>query len=259
MGALLLGWFLLLTGATGAGAVDRGWGILLGGTFVALTLVAPHRSATERALGAVGVSAAWTAAVLALSGGWVALEALVAQRIEAGTAATVALMESVVGEAGAGAFGEAAEATGAAQLLLFPAQAGIASLLALAGAWWLWVRVAEGRSDGVGPLRGFTFPDGMVWVLILGVVLILGFGWEVGWGRAGVNLVAFSGALFALRGGAVLLHLSGGVGWWSGLFLVVGLVLAAPVMIAGASVVGLGDAWLDLRSRASRGDGPGLQ
>jgi hypothetical protein len=259
VGAALLGWFFLLVGGSGLVAVDRGWGILLGGSFVALTLVAPERSVTNRALGALALAGAWASGVLALTRGWGVLEGAVARRIEAGTAATLSLVESLGGGEGGGAFAEAAQATGSLQLLLFPAQAAVASLLALAGAWWLHVRITEGRTDGVGPLAGFRFPDEMVWVLILGIALILGFGWEEGWGRAGANLVAFAGALFALRGAAVLLHLSGGVGWMGGLLLAVGLVLAAPVVVAGASVVGLGDAWMDFRSRASRGGGPGLQ
>jgi hypothetical protein len=110
----------------------------------------------------------------------------------------------------------------------------------------------RGRPDAIGPLRTFRFPDALVWVLIVGLGLLVLAGWTSGAGRLGGNLAALTGALFALRGAAVFLVLTGGVRLFGGLLLVVGMVLAAPVLLTGAMALGLGDAWFDLRSRAGR-------
>jgi hypothetical protein len=61
--------------------------------------------------------------------------------------------------------------------------------------------------------------------------------------------VVFMGALYALRGVAVVLFLAGGVSLLGGIFLALGLLLVAPVLMTGAFVIGLGDTWLDLRAR----------
>ena len=53
-----------------------------------------------------------------------------------------------------------------------------------------------------------------------------------------------------MRGAAVLLFLSGGLTNLGFFFLAVGMLLFWPVLISGALLVGVGDTWLDLRSRA---------
>lgn len=257
IGAVLLALVLLGGGGGGLPDVDRGWSLMVAGGFVAATLAGPGRSFMERALIGLLVGAGWAGVVLAGSGGWPTLEALVGARIDAGMAATLELTEGWQG--GGAGFREAAQRTAEVQRLLFPAQAGIATLLGLGGAWWLHLQVsgdAEGRrSAGVGRLEEFRFPDPMIWILIAGLALALVFGWGEGWGRAGANLVVFMGALFALRGAGVLLYIWGGLSWLRGLLLVVGMVVAAPVVLAGTMAVGIGDAWLDLRARAARNAG----
>ena len=72
-------------------------------------------------------------------------------------------------------------------------------------------------------------------------------------------LVVFMGGLYTLHGAAVLLFLNSGV-LVLGLFVVaLGMLLLAhvlmlgilaPVLILGALFIGVGDTWLDLRSRA---------
>jgi hypothetical protein len=58
------------------------------------------------------------------------------------------------------------------------------------------------------------------------------------------------GGLYAMRGAAVLLFLSGGVTGLGFLFLLVGMLFLWPVLIPGALLLGVGDTWLDLRSKA---------
>jgi hypothetical protein len=58
------------------------------------------------------------------------------------------------------------------------------------------------------------------------------------------------GGLYAMRGAGVLLFFSGGLTVFGFLFLVVGMLFLSPVLISGALLlVGLGDTWLDLRSK----------
>ena len=74
-------------------------------------------------------------------------------------------------------------------------------------------------------------------------------GWAAGWGRAGTNLVAFMGALYILRGLGVVVFFLGGLSLVGGILLGLALLLAAPLLLGGALLIGMGDSWLDLRSR----------
>jgi hypothetical protein len=72
--------------------------------------------------------------------------------------------------------------------------------------------------------------------------------------RLGANFAFFAGALYALRGIAVFLALSGGLKWSGWILALLGFILAAPVLLTGAMLAGLGDTWLDLRSRGQGAD-----
>ncbi len=119
----------------------------------------------------------------------------------------------------------------------------------MAVAWWAYVRLSAGSRLGLGPLRDFRFNDHFVWLLLIGLALLV-FGSGEGWTSGGGNAVVFMGGLYAMRGAAVLLFLSGGVTGFGVLFLVVGMLFLSPVLISGALLVGVGDTWLDLRSKA---------
>jgi hypothetical protein len=73
------------------------------------------------------------------------------------------------------------------------------------------------------------------------------------WTRVGTNAVVFMVALYALRGVGVVLGVRGGLSPLGWVLVGLGLVFAAPALLTGAFLVGLGDTWLDLRARA---DGP---
>ncbi len=135
----------------------------------------------------------------------------------------------------------------ALQGIIFPALLGLASLSALGLAWWLFGRLSRRTAEGIGPLREFRFNDQLVWVLIVGLVVLL-----VGSGameRIGTNAVVFMGGLYALRGLAVVLFMTGGVSFFGVVLLGLGFFFVAPLFLAGAFVIGLGDTWLNLRSR----------
>jgi hypothetical protein len=241
-------------GTTGLWHLERGWAILVGGWFAASTLAWPARPFFPRALVAVGGAVVWTAALLLALDGWARVDWLVEERIQSGAAATIEVLRLLSG-GDAGAMREAVQRTAELQTGVFPALLGLASLAGLGVAWWFYLRLASASGEGLGPLRNFRFPDAMIWLLIAGVVLVMVAGWSSGWGRVGANLTVFMGALFVLRGAAVLLFLSGGIGIPGALLLAIGFVLAAPVLLAGAMVVGVGDSWVDLRARALRAGG----
>jgi uncharacterized protein YybS (DUF2232 family) len=125
----------------------------------------------------------------------------------------------------------------------------LSSLAGLAVAWWVYMRIALDRDEGLLPLREFRFNDHLVWLFIIGLTLAMTPGGE-GLRRAGWNAVAFMGALYALRGAAVIAFFGGGQSLFGPFMLAVAFVLVPTVVLSGAMVIGLGDTWLDLRGRA---------
>lgn len=141
-----------------------------------------------------------------------------------------------------------------AQWMVYPAVVALQTLAALALAWWWFSRMRGGeeRWRPLRPLREFRFNDQLVWLLIAGLVLLVlpvqGAADRLGW-----NALLFMGSLYALRGVAVLLF------WAAGVPTAMALLLAAlvivfrlvPFLVTVALVVGVGDTWLDVRSRAA--------
>lgn len=245
--------FLAMGGGAREGLwyAERGWAILLGGWFVALTLRWPTTRFTTRGLGAVSGAAAGAALVLSgTPGGWSALDWRVGERMRGGIATALEAVRAVQGESEAfsPALVAAVYRTAEVQAQVFPAMLGLASLAALGVAWWIYVRLGFGSDRGLGPLGEFRFNDHLVWLFIGGLVLLVAGG-EGAPGRAGSNAVVFMGALYALRGAAVVVFLGGGVTALGAMLLALGLLFVAPVILAGALVIGLGDTWLDIRRR----------
>ena len=123
-------------------------------------------------------------------------------------------------------------------------------MAALGVAWWARSRLTRDEGAALGPLRDFRFNDHLVWLLVAGLVLILAQ-WGDALGRVGSNAVVFMGVLYALRGAAVFVFVSGGLSLFGYVTFLLGIVLAAPVVVAVAVLIGIGDTWLDLRARAA--------
>jgi len=140
------------------------------------------------------------------------------------------------------------------QGLVFPALVGLSSMAALGVAWWVYVRLARESDQGLRPLSEFRFNDQLVWIFIGGLLLVL-LGSGQALDRAGTNAVVFMGALYALRGAAVLVFLSGGLSMVGAALVAVAMLFVAPVILTGTLVVGLSDTWFDLRERARAGTG----
>ncbi len=245
--------FLVATGAGQGGLwyAERGWGVLVGGWFLALTLRWPDEGFVARALGSVAGATAVAATILGVRpGSWSTLDWSMAQRLRTGVETALDAIRAVRGEGQALSPGVVSTIyrTVEAQARVFPAMLGLASMAALGVAWWLYVRLAHGSDRGLGRLREFRFNDHLVWLFIGGLVLLVAGG-HGGPARVGANAVVFMGALYALRGAAVVVFMGGGVSALGAFLLALGMLFLAPVLLAGAVMIGLGDTWLDIRRR----------
>lgn len=230
--------------------MERAWALLLGGWFVGVTLAAPHWRLSARLLTSVGGALLAAVSVLALrTGGWETVDFAVQNAVGAGVATTLQAFELLRGEGAVSpALATAIHQTARAQTNVFPALMGIASMSGLAVAWWLYTRLAGGGDQAIGPVRNFRFNDHLVWLMIAGLLLVV-TRWGDAVARVGSNAVVFMGALYALRGSAVFMYISGGLSLFGYVLLAISLVLAAPVVVGVAMVVGIGDTWLDVRAR----------
>ncbi|MDX1568753.1 MAG: DUF2232 domain-containing protein [Longimicrobiales bacterium] len=244
--------FVVGSGPTeGMWYLERGWAVLVGGWFLGLSLRWPKSRFFPRALGAVGGAFAVAALLFRVQpGSWRTVDWLVTSRMRAQAAEIFSAFRLLGGGEGVSPeLSDAVYRTVETQGVVFPALLGLASVAALGVAWWFWVRLGQEGRSGLLPLGEFRFNDQLVWIFVLGLALVL-LGSSGPWDRLGTNTVVFMGALYALRGAGVLFFLNGGISLGGGLLLALAFVFVAPVMLGGAVVVGLGDTWLDLRTKA---------
>lgn len=249
--ALILG--AVLTGAvlgerTGLWWFERGWPLLLGGTFVWVAGWRPAWRFTGQALAAIWLAVAVAALVFVVSpGAWLDVDTLVATRA------------NQAAESAAQLLGQRADETVRAlmqrvvslQVSLFPALLGVSSLGALGLAVTIRGWLAGGSQEAFGQLRRFRFNDHLVWVWLAGLVLVLAPIGDIA-DRVGSNAVLFMGALYVVRGMAVLLSLVGGISLLAGILGGLVALLVYPILallLVAMLVVGLGDTWLNVRAR----------
>jgi hypothetical protein len=252
----LLAALLAFGGGPGEGLwyAERAWAVLLGGWFAALTLRWPTAKLFPRAAGAVAGASVVVAAVLLVGQGtWSVLDRLVEERIRGGVGAGIEAMQMMRGEQNpmSPALLETLQRAMEFQAQVFPALLGLSSIAALGVAWWVHRRMTNATGPALEPVGDFRFNDQLVWVFITGLVLLLvGWGEALGW--AGSNTLVFMSALYALRGAAVVLSVSGGLSLFGGMMLGMSMLFIAPVIFALALVIGLGDTWVDIRDRLRR-------
>ena len=231
--------------------LERGWALVLAGCFVVLTMRWPRSRFFPRAFAAVTATSALVGLLLMVRpGSWSMVDWLITESLMRSVSVVIQMFMAIDSElpfstTQLNSFFDLA----AQQGRYFPALLGLSSLSGLAVAWWAYVRLSSGNGQGLGPLREFRFNDHLMWLFLTGLALIV-LGAGEGWTSAGSNAVVFMGGLYALRGAAVLLFINGGVTGLGILFLAIGMLLLPPVLILGALVVGVGDTWLDLRSKA---------
>lgn len=258
LGALGLAAMVLILSISGSAPsglwyAERGWALLIGGWFVALTLRWPATGFATRALSAAMGALATAGLFFSVRPmAWAVLDWRFGERIRAGVSTALTTIDALQGGDGVpGSLREAVYATAETQAVLLPALVGLSSMAALGVAWWLYVRVAQGRQGALGPVKDFRFNDHLVWLFVAGLLALI-VGTEGLWTRAGSNAVLFMGALYALRGAAVVLFVNGGISALGVVAVTLGMVFLAPALLLGALVIGLGDTWLDIRTRAAR-------
>lgn len=255
----LAAWILAQPLSTDAayGNLARGWALILATSFGVVSLAAPRLRLLPRALAAVGLALAGGIAMLLIAGatGDGILELLRAQyarRVDESMEFTrsadwlkmvaaypdMSAAIKVAGERMLSWINPAA--------LLAPAFLALESMVALALAWTVYHRVARVRIGlALAPLREFRFSDQLVWGVIVGLVAAL-FP-SLGELRTfGLNLLVFFGTLYAVRGLGVLAFLLPGR---FATAMLISATLLFPLVGAFALGLGLGDTWLDWRSR----------
>ena len=230
--------------------VERGWAVLLGGSFAAITLVVPKWRLTSKSLASVGAAFFGTTIFcIFASGAWSSIEWGVNDRLAAVLGNFLYALELVSeGQAVSPVFIAAVNRTVELQAAVFPAVLALESMAALGVAWWLYQRIGFGDDQALGSVRHFGFNDHLVWVLIIGLLLVLA---QVGESptRVGANFAVFMTALYALRGVGVVVFVNEGLTFLGLLMLILGVLFAAPILFGVAALLGIADTWLDLRKQ----------
>ncbi|MGI9090052.1 MAG: DUF2232 domain-containing protein [Gemmatimonadaceae bacterium] len=131
---------------------------------------------------------------------------------------------------------------------LLPALVVLESLAALALAWVVYNRLSRtAAGPELGSLRDFRFNDQLIWGLAVGATIFFLPVFQDG-KSAGLNLLVFFGALYLLRGVGVLSCVTRGK--WVGTLLIILTIFAPTLLGALALGVGVGDTWMDWRTRA---------
>lgn len=251
----LLGAAFLLRGQVDA-VTDfaRGWALIIGAWFLVAYVVLRGERFFARGLAALaGAALTVLAAALIRPEPFLQLDATIRLRLTTGFEPYLGAISQM--ENGA-VLVEAMRQGARIQALLFPALIAISSLAGLAVAWWLYRRVAVRKREALAPLAEFRFADGLVWLLIAGLILVLAPIGDLAT-RTGSNLLAFMGTLFALRGAGILLVLAGMPGPLGITLGVVIGILLYPMVMAATFMIGLSDVWFDIRRRRAAARPPG--
>jgi len=250
-----------------AGAFDvlaRGWATMLAASFGIVSAATPRRPFFSRALSATALS--FAVGVLVLMGTKASPSTAarrvsdeLGRRLAASEAEWEAREQSAEWKELAQRYPAAAAMVGEGESQLrgippvterlFPALLALESLAALGLAWSLYHRASRTRiGPPLRPLREFRFNDQLIWGVVLGVTLMVVPTLQEARG-IGLNLVAFFGALYALRGLGVLDWFLAPRGFVRMLFFIA-IFLAWPVVSVFSLGLGLGDTWIDWRGRA---------
>ncbi|CAN5358529.1 hypothetical protein BH20GEM2_BH20GEM2_06870 [soil metagenome] len=248
-GAVLALTYLLTSGGDPLAKTSALWAAACTLCLVAATVVRPAWGFLARSLAALTVAVVAAAAWFVGRGSWTAFDAAVRARFRE----AAALWQRQVSGAGAAEWAEqiraSAEGVAALQGEIYPALAVLQTLALLALAWWIFVRYAADEGwPRLGAFRELRFSDSLVWVMIVGLTLaMVPAGAAVR--RVGFNLLLFMGALYALRGAAVFAYFVRRGRTPSVLLGLLATLFFPPLPLVASALVGLGDTWLDLRSR----------
>lgn len=241
----------------------RGWTLLLAASFGLVSVVAATENFFPRALSALAVSTALAFALVLVSpGGPTRISNAMASEFNRRNDQSIASLREVSGQPG---WKEVVDGSPTLQKLteeseeqlasipkwsslLVPALLALESLAAMGLGWALFHRMSNvAIGPQLGKLRDFRFNDQLVWGVAVGASIFLLPAFSEG-RNAGLNLLLFFGILYTLRGMGIL-------AWMSRTrvmtFMLIALTLLAwPLVAALAFGLGLGDTWLDLRTKA---------
>jgi hypothetical protein len=244
-------------------AISKGWALLIAASFGVVSIMSPRRSFFPRALSAIGLSFAVGLALVMFSRQQPsmverAVREEYARRVESWLTDWQSLSRTPewreLTRENPGMETLARESSDRLVKLppvtaqLYPAMLALESLAVLALAWGLYHRVSRARiGPPLAPLREFRFNDQLVWGLVAGITAVAVPTLNA-FRIVGLNLLVFFGALYALRGLGVLT-------WFFApgrLMVTLTIALAIfmwPLLGVFALGIGLGDTWLDWRSR----------
>lgn len=245
--------FLLFGARDGMWYVYRGWALMIGGMFAALTIGVPSWRLTSKLVASVGATmAVWFGILGFRSEAWATLDWTVGDQLRAGYATAMqAMLVLRDGEPIPPALASGLYQTIEIQTSMYPAMLALESLAALGVAWWLYVRLVHPGTDGLAPFGSFRFNDHLIWLMVAGLMLMVMPG-DGGMRRIGANVAAFMAGLYAFRGGAVVAFVSGGISLLGTVLIVGAFLLAAPFLLGFALFLGIADTWLDLRARVAQ-------
>ena len=269
LGAVALSVLLLLESAGPPGSsyssMARGWALLLAASFGLVSIVAPTGRFFPRALAALALATSiGFSLVLLSSGGPSRVGSSIASELNRRndislsalreTQSSPRVSQSIANSPTMRWIYEENERQLAAipdwAALLLPALLGIESLIAMALGWSLHQRISPTPIGApLGRLRNFRFNDQLVWGVAVGASIYLLPSFRDG-RNAGLNLLVFFGALYILRGLGVMAWMAEGriaTRW----LVAIGLLAFPFAGFLGAIAfgLGLGDTWLDWRTR----------
>ncbi|HEU5261713.1 MAG TPA: DUF2232 domain-containing protein [Gemmatimonadales bacterium] len=135
-----------------------------------------------------------------------------------------------------------------------PATLALQTLAGLALAWqWHWRVARSPLGPPLAPFRQFSFGDHWVWVIVASLGCVIA-PVVTGLKLAAVNVLIVLGALYLIRGIAIVVAFSGALGLAPAVLVVGGIVaavLAVPLvlLVPGLATLGLSDTWLEFRRR----------
>lgn len=245
------------------GSLVYGWTLLLCAAFGAASLLTPSEGFFVRALSAVGIAVVGAFVMASVTpGGSANVREIMASEYGRRTEATIGWFDRMTRTPD---WRQAAEknpqldamaATNETALRrlpelaarLLPAFVALESMAALALAWVIYNRLGSAAAGpALGSLKDFRFNDQLIWGLAVGATIFFLPVFHDG-KSAGLNLLVFFGALYLLRGVGVLSCVTRGK--WVGTLLIVLTIFAPALLGALALGVGVGDTWMDWRTRA---------
>ena len=243
-----LGWSALwLQQAGGLGAqFARSAAVLVSGCFLALTLWRPSNGVCRALTATAGAALALAVWMIGLGVRWATLQAAVEEEMEV---FQTAMRRALSGSEGWSEMSRQVSLMADTISLLYPGLLALAAIAGLRLAWAWYHRIAD-RPVGAPPLPfpAFGFSDQLIWGWVIGLALALVP--EPSWAAvAGANVLLVWGALYAMRGLAVMAFF--GRQTPAAVLVAVAMVtlILLPFVLGGLTIVGLADTWLDFRRR----------